>query len=93
VPAYGTALYTLPAVGRTSAPVRVLISGHPNEGGYDVILWTDVVPAKDMTHDELVTAMFTDLRRAYFAKWVDQIAHDLHIRVDIDLSQLAEGGS
>ncbi len=93
VPSYGAALFALPEVGRTSAAVRVVVPNHPEDGGYEVILWTDVVPAKDLTHEQLVTELFPEARRRYFTRWVDQIARDLHVEVTLDLTQLTEGGS
>jgi hypothetical protein len=90
-PAYGNALFEIPAIGRSAGPIRTTIPAYPDQGGWDVLVWTDVVPAAELTPDQLVAAMFPDLLRSFFARWVDQIVRSLGIHVERDLAQLDEG--
>ncbi len=78
IPQYRQALYEIPEIGRIHTPIRV--DGY----GWDVILWSETLPALDMTQ----TLLDSDLRR-YFDPWTDQLAAGLGITYDIDDAKLA----
>jgi hypothetical protein len=84
-PAYGTALFAIPEIGRVSPPVRT-------PWGWDVILWTDVLAAREQTREELAAEVFPDLRRSFFQVWVNQIIREQKVQIAIDSAQLEEAG-
>jgi len=84
-PAYATALFAIPEVGRVSPPVRT-------PWGWDVILLTDVLPAREQTREELAAEVFPDLRRSFFQVWVNQLIRDQQVQIAIDTAQLEEAG-
>ena len=73
------ALFQAPEIGAVSPPNR-------NKWGWDVILWTDVLPARNLTRDQFLTDLFPTLRRRYFMQWSQQLYRD-H-RVDVDARPL-----
>lgn len=75
-PPYSQALFALPEIGRTAGPVRTA-------WGWDVILWSDVVPAAHPTPDELAEKMLPDVKRSYFTYWVNTIASRLGVKITI----------
>jgi hypothetical protein len=79
---YADALYALPAIGRTTAPVRT-------RWGWDVILWTGGLPAKESTQDELAAEVFPELRRAAFQAWVNDLVKQLGIKIEINTALVA----
>ena len=72
---YADALYAIPAIGQTSPAVRT-------KWGWDVIVWTDVLPPLETSRDQLLAQMFPDLRRAYFAQWVSELARGLGVHLE-----------
>jgi hypothetical protein len=74
-PPYGDALWAIPEIGRTSPVVRT------NEG-YDVVLWTDVVPATDPSPDELAAQALPEVQRDYFSQWVGKLARAMGVHVE-----------
>jgi hypothetical protein len=83
VDSYATALYTLPAVGRTSQAVRT-------DWGYDVVLWTGGIAAAERTRDEVVAELFPELRRHQFQLWAAQLARQLGVHIEVDQAGVAE---
>ncbi|HEY1556995.1 MAG TPA: hypothetical protein VGF94_19305 [Kofleriaceae bacterium] len=82
---YGDALWAIPEIGRTSPVVR-------SDEGYDVILWTDDVPAAAPSPDELVREALPEVQREFFAVWVGKLAHamNLHVEPAPDVDDLLE---
>jgi hypothetical protein len=83
VDTYAAALYAIPEVGMTSQAVRT-------QWGWDVVLWTGGVEAKDSTRAELEAEMFPELRRRQFQLWATQIAKQLGVHVDVDHDNVAK---
>lgn len=81
VPAYGDALFSIPEVGRIAPPVRT-------EWGWDVILLTDLTPAKLYTRDEVAATAFPELRRQQFQIWVNGIIKSRGVKIRVDEKQL-----
>ncbi|MDX2086688.1 MAG: hypothetical protein SFX73_02505 [Kofleriaceae bacterium] len=80
---YGDVLFAVPEVGSSSGPVRT-------KWGYDVILWTGGLPAKETTREELEAELFPEIRRAYFIAWVGQMVKERGIHIEVDPSQLSD---
>jgi len=76
VPAFATALFSLPAIGDVAAPVRT-------DWGWDIILFTQQLPPRELTEAQLRIEMFPALRTSYFAYWVNGIAKKLGLRPSI----------
>jgi peptidyl-prolyl cis-trans isomerase C len=85
---YGDALYALPEIGRATRAVRT-------PWGWDVIVWTGGLPAKESTREELAAEKFPDMRRQTFQAWVNQLIkqHGTRIELDQTLLQKLEGSS
>jgi len=81
-PVYANALFAIPDVGRVSPPTKT-------QWGWDLILWTGGLSAKETTRAELEAEAFPDLRRSMFPIWVAQVARDLGVKPEIDQAQLA----
>ena len=79
---YAKALYAIPEVGRIAPPVRT-------QWGWDVVLWTGGVEAKERSRDELVAEMFPEVRRQQFHLWVTQIGKQLGVRISVDPATVA----
>lgn len=79
---YARALYGIPEVGQTSRAVRT-------KWGWDVVLWTGGVTAKERTRDEVVADLFPEIRRRQFQLWVTQISRSLGVKIDIDQANVA----
>ncbi|MGE3767745.1 MAG: hypothetical protein AB7L94_36150 [Kofleriaceae bacterium] len=79
---YGNALYALPEVGRVTPPTKT-------QWGWDVILWSGGLTAKETTRAELEAEAFPDLRRSMFPIWVAQIARDLGVKPELDPAGVA----
>jgi hypothetical protein len=81
---YRDALFDIGEVGRI----------HPQavrtQWGWDVILLTDVLPAKAYTREEAAVEAFPEVRRGYFSLWVDEIAKALGVKIEIDDKQVAK---
>lgn len=80
---YGKALWEIPEVGQVSPPIRT-------KWGWDVILFHDQITPREITRDELTTEMLPDIRRGYFAKWVDQIAKSRNIKITTNDDAIAQ---
>jgi len=73
---YAKALYSIPEVGRIAPPVRT-------QWGWDVVLWTGGVEARERTRDEVVADLFPELRRQQFQLWVTQLGKQLGVHIEI----------
>ncbi|HEY0253682.1 MAG TPA: hypothetical protein VGC41_19255 [Kofleriaceae bacterium] len=74
---YSTALFGLTEIGRTSDAVRT-------PWGWDVVVWTDDVPAANPSEAEIEAALLPDAKVAYFRKWVDDLGKQLGVKVSYD---------
>lgn len=83
VDAYAKALYAIPAVGQTSQAFRT-------KWGWDVVLWTGGIEAKERTRDEVVVEMFPELRRRQFQIWAGQIAKKLGVHIEVNQATLEQ---
>jgi PPIC-type PPIASE domain len=70
---YSDALFALPAIGDVTPPTRT-------PWGWDIILFTDQLPPRDITEAELRAELFPGLRQSYFAFWVNTIAKGLRAK-------------
>ncbi len=78
---YSHALYAIPAVGQSSPAFRT-------KWGWDVVLWTGGVEAKERTRDEVVVEMFPELRRRQFQIWASQLGKKLGVHIEVDQAAL-----
>jgi hypothetical protein len=81
---YADALFAIPEVGRI-APKAV-----KTKWGWDVILLTEIGPAKSYTREDAAAEAFPELRRGYFQIWVNQIVRSLGVTIKIDDKQVAK---
>ena len=72
---YADVLYALPEIGRAGGPVRT-------KWGYDIILWTSMLPPREQTREELALEIFPGMRREYFAVWVGQLVRDRGTKIE-----------
>jgi hypothetical protein len=79
---YANALFALQQIGRTSSAVRT-------KWGWDVIVWTDDVPAADPPESEVIAKLLPDVKIAYFAHWVEAIGQSLGVTVTYDQQNVA----
>lgn len=82
-PPYLDALFSISEVGRVGKPARTT-------RGWDVVLWTGGLPPKESTRDELALEVFTDLRRAQFTVWINQLIKTSGVRIDLDQDRVAQ---
>lgn len=80
---YLEALFSIPELGQVSKPART-------KRGWDVVLWSGGLPPKETTREQLGWEVFTDLRRAQFTVWVNQLIKDAGIRIDLDQAAVAQ---
>jgi hypothetical protein len=78
---YATTLYSIPEVGRTSQAVRT-------PWGWDVVLYSDVVPEQHLTDAQIADKLLPDMQRSYFSLWVHQLEQSMHIHVEEHADQL-----
>ena len=74
---YADALWAIPEVGRASHAVRT-------KWGWDVVLFSDVVPAVDTPPAEVATKLMPEVKRSYFMAWVNKTAKQLGLHVELD---------
>lgn len=71
------ALFALAEIGDVSEPVRTSL-------GWNLVLYSDRLPAKAPTRAEQEQAVFADLRPVYFERWlVEQVARGHQVTVDL----------
>jgi len=78
---YAGALYGISEVGRTSPPVRT-------KWGWDIVLYSDVVPEEHLTEAQIAAKVLPDMQRGYFSVWVHQIEQSLGVHVEEHPEQL-----
>lgn len=76
--AYGGAVFAIPEIGRTSPAFATI---PPRKPEWIIALWTDALPPRKLTDEELAAMMFPELRRGYFAAWVDQLGRAAGVTV------------
>lgn len=74
--AYSQALFGIAEVGRTAGPVRTSY-------GWDVVLWSGVVPATHPSPDEIAEKILPEVKRSYFPLWVNAIVSRLGVKITI----------
>ena len=82
VESYAAALYAIPEVGRVSPAFRT-------PWGWDVVLWSGGVEARERSRDEIVAELFPELRRRQFQRWVTQLGKQLGLHIEIDEATVA----
>jgi hypothetical protein len=80
---YAKALFALPEIGRASQVVRT-------KWGWDVIVWTDDVPAADPPEADVIAKLLPDVKIAFFAHWVDAISKSLGVHVTLVDANIAK---
>lgn len=80
---YLDALFSIPELGQVSKPART-------KRGWDVILWSGGLPPKETTREQLAWEVFTELRRAQFTVWINQLIKDAGITIDLDQATVAQ---
>ncbi len=73
-PSYATPLFAIPEVGRTSGAVRT-------PWGWEVILFSDVIPPEKLSPDEITAKVLPDVKRSYFAIWANQLAAKSSVKI------------
>lgn len=73
VPEYAKPLFSIPEVGRTwPSAVRT-------DWGWDVILFSDVIPAEHLTPEQVAERYLPDVKRSYFSQWTQQLAQRMGV--------------
>ena len=80
---YAKALFALPEVGRTSPVTKT-------PWGYDIILYSDVLPARHPSQDEIIKELLPPLKERYFSVWVHQIEVALGVKIEENTRLLEE---
>jgi hypothetical protein len=80
---YAAALFAIPQIGRASGAVRT-------KWGWDVIAWTDDVPAADPPEADVIAKLLPDVKLAYFNHWVEGIAKSLGVSVTLVQDNIAK---
>jgi hypothetical protein len=81
------ALFAIPEIGMISEPTRT-------KWGWDVVLWTDTVPARPLDDAGVAAALFPDLRRLQLKAWAHGFTRGMHIEEhDERLRALVEDGA
>ena len=86
-PYYRATLFGLAAVGEVSAPVR-------SPWGWDLVLWTSVLPALTQTRDDILGQLFEPMRQAYFIEWAGAAGsgHQIELIADRATAERLLGG-
>ncbi|MEO9156245.1 MAG: hypothetical protein ABI591_11635 [Kofleriaceae bacterium] len=80
---YAKALFALPEIGRASPVVRT-------KWGWDIVVWTDDVPAADPPESEVIAKLLPEVKIAFFPHWVEAIGKSLGVRVTYDEANIAK---
>jgi hypothetical protein len=80
---FAAALFGIPEVGRTSNAVRT-------KWGWDVIAWTEDVPAASPSDDEATRELMPDVKRAFYTIWTERIRKQLGIRAELVPANIAK---
>lgn len=81
VPSYAQALFTIPEIGSISRPVRT-------QWGWDVLLWTEQLPPRDISEEQLAAELFPDSRLAYFTAWSKSVGRNVQVKVSPQAGEL-----
>jgi hypothetical protein len=73
---YADALFAIPEVGRTSPAVKT-------PWGWDVILYSDVVPEEHQPESKIVSETLPDVQRTFFPQWTNQVAQRLGVKIQV----------
>lgn len=73
---YADALFAIPEIGRTSPATRT-------GWGWDVILYSDVVPEEHQPEAKIVSELLPEVKRSYFAQWTNQIVQRLGVKIEV----------
>lgn len=82
-PPYLDALFSISEPHRIAKPART-------KRGWDVVLWSGGLPAKETSREALAWEVFPDLRRAQFAVWVNALVKAGGIAIEIDEDSVAQ---
>lgn len=82
-PPYLEALFSISEVGQVSKPARTT-------RGWDVVLWSGGLPPKETTRAELAWEVFTELRRAQFTVWINQLIKAGGVQITLDQDRMAQ---
>ena len=82
-PNYAKALFAVKDIGRATGAVRT-------KWGWDVIVWTDDIPAANPPEAEVIAGLLPDVKVAYFGHWVDGIGRALGVQVTFDKDNIAK---
>lgn len=77
LPYYGQTLFGLSSIGEVSAPVR-------GPFGWDLVLWTTVLPAMTATRDDVLAELFGPMRQRYFLDWAAAAGHGHKVQLIAD---------
>ncbi len=80
---YLEALFSISEPHRVSRPARTT-------RGWDVVLWSGGLPAKETSREALAWEVFPDLRRAQFTVWVNGLIKASAIAIEIDQASVAQ---
>jgi hypothetical protein len=72
---YAAALYAIPEIGRTSQATHT-------PWGWDVILWSDVLPPVHLTEQQLTAEVLPEVQRSFFSVWVHQLEQAMGLHVE-----------
>lgn len=88
LPYYRDALFARSAIGEVSPPVR-------GPFGWDLVLWTSVLPAQTWTRDEVLAQLFTPMRQRFFLDWAAQAGrgHQVELVADRATTERLLGGA
>lgn len=77
LPYYRDTLFGLTAIGEVSAPVR-------SPFGWDLVLWTTVLPAMTASKDDVLAQLFRPMRQRYFLDWAAAAGHGHKVELMAD---------
>ena len=87
LPYYRQTLFGLSSIGEVSAPVR-------GPFGWDLVLWTTVLPAMTATEGDVLAELFGPMRQRYFLDWAAAAGrgHQIELVADRATTEQLLGG-
>jgi hypothetical protein len=73
---YANALFAIPEIGRTSPATKT-------PWGWDVILYSDVVPEEHQPESKIVSETIPEAKRMFFPQWTNQVAQRLGLKTEV----------